>query len=127
MSLPMPPNVIVDIYRGCTPSQALPGGSPALIGVPGFLQPVVQTGRHGTANYLKWTHILYLDAAVDIRDAYNGQANSETIANADTVVLENKTSFVVVYVELALRSTPNVHIRAYLDRLQPSAWPTEAT
>jgi hypothetical protein len=131
MSLPMPPNVTVDIYRGCSPAAPYLGGAPAVPGVKAYLQPRVQTGRHGTALYLKWTHILYTDATVDVRDAYNGQLNALTAANADTVVLTDpvnntKTAFYVAYVELALKGTALAHFRVYLDRFQPQTWPSAA-
>jgi hypothetical protein len=131
MALPMPPNVTVDIYRGTNVASPSPGGPPALAGVPGYLQPRVQTGRHGTALYLRWTHILYTNPGVDVRDAYNGQLNAWQSANADTVVLRdavNKTAtpFIVVYVERALIATSQDHYRVYLDRFQPQTWPSQA-
>ena len=133
MALPMPPNVSVDIYTGANPSSPYPGGAPRQPSVPGYLQPRVQTGRHGTALYLKWTHILYVGPAVDVRDAYNSQFNSPTTNNADTVVLSDstnpttaRTAFYVVFVEVALHGTGYAHQRVYLDRFQPSQWPTDA-
>lgn len=128
----MPTNVNVDIYRNADPSNPYGGGQPAGLGVPGYLQPRVQTGRHGTALYLKWTHILYLNPGVDIRDAYNSQldpARNNTLA--DVVMLADpqsgsRTAFYVVYVEAALFGGAASHLRAYLDRFQPASWPTQA-
>jgi hypothetical protein len=131
MSLPMPPNVSVDIYRTTNVNSPTPGGVPAVAGVPGYLQSRVQTGRHGTALYLKWTHILYVNVGTDVRDSYNGQVNSWNSANADTVVLRDSidktaTAFIVVYVERALIGTSQDHYRVYLDRFQPQSWPSQA-
>src|SRR5260370_882963 len=126
--LPIPSNVSVDIYRMANPNNPLPTGSPAVPGVQGFLKPVLQTGRYGSAQYLKWTHILILPPNTDIRDAYNTQLDpARNNTQGDTVVLTdsggvNKTPFFVVFVELAFRGTPLAQIRVYLDRFQPSAW-----
>lgn len=133
MSLPTPANVTVDIYRTANLSNPYPGGSPAVSGVPGFLKPVVETGRSGTANWLHWTHILYLPPETDIRDAYNSQldpARNNTLA--DTVILQDsavagrKTAYYVVFVEVVARGSPAQHLRVYLDRFAPNGWPTDS-
>jgi hypothetical protein len=130
--LPIPQNVTVDIYRMSNPMNPLPTGAPAVPGVPGSLIPWPQSGRQGTASYLKWTHILTLPPGTDVRDAYNSQLDpSRNNNNADTVVVTDsrgtkKTPYYVVFVELAFRGTPMAQIRVYLDRFQPSAWPTDA-
>lgn len=130
--LPIPSNVTVDIYRMANPQMPVPQGNPAVPGIKGYLKPVVQTGRHGTAQYLKWTHILILPPNTDVRDAYNTQLDPNRQNNsADTVVLTdsggvNKTPFYVVFVEQAFRGTPLAQIRVYLDRFQPSAWPVDS-
>ena len=128
MALQMPTNVTVDIYRTANP------GSPYTLGalsatVKGFLKPDAPSGRYGAASWLKWTHILYLNPSVDIRDAYNSQldpARDDTLA--DTVILTGtagrKTAFYVVLVEQISRGSYAGHIRAYLDRFQPEEWPT---
>jgi hypothetical protein len=114
------------------PNMPLPTGSPAVAGVPGYLKPVVTNGRFGSAQWLKWTHILILPPGTDIRDAYNTQLDpARNNTNADTVVLTDsggtkKTPFYVAFVELAFRGTPLAQIRAYLDRFQPSAWPADS-
>jgi hypothetical protein len=132
MALPMPPNVTVDIYRNSNPANPLPGGNPALAGVPGYLTPYVQTGRFGSAQWLKWTHILFLAPGTDVRDAYNTQLDPARSNNAaDTVVLTDsggvkKTPFYVVFVELAYKGTPLAQLRVYLDRFQPSQWPVDS-
>lgn len=133
MALPMSPNVTVDVYRGSNPGSPYALGLQVYAGVGGSLQPRVVTGRHGTANWLKWTHILYLTPDYDIRDAYNSQLDpSRNNAAADTVIvssttgLASQTAFYVVYVELAAQGAGAAHLRVYLDRFQPSSWPTDA-
>ncbi len=128
----MPPNVTVSIYRTANPSSPYPGGSPAVSGVQGYLKPAVMDGRFGTAMYLKWTHILYIPPGIDIRDAYNSQLDpSRNNTIADTVILNDsttsaKTAYYVAYVEIIARNSPMQHIRVYLDRFQPSSWPTDS-
>jgi hypothetical protein len=132
MALPLPANVTVNIYRTANPANPYNLGSAGPQNVKGYLQPRVQTGRHGTATWLKWTHILYVDPTVDVRDAYNTQLDpARDNTKADTVILLDsggvkKTAFYVTFVELALRGTPQSHLRVYLDRFQPSAWPVDA-
>jgi hypothetical protein len=92
----------------------------------------VQTGRNGVANWLKWTHILYVAYGTDIRDAYNSQLDPARNNNiADTITLADQknnstTAFYVVYVEAALIGTPAAHLRVYLDRFLPNSWPSQA-
>lgn len=132
MTLPTPINCTVSIYAG---SNAV---SPYSLGtlrstVSGHLEARTQDGRYGSALWLKWTHWLLVDAEVDIRDAYNSQLDpSRDNANGDTVILLDsggvkQTAFYVVFVEQIARGTAAAHQRVYLDRFQPSAWPTDAT
>jgi hypothetical protein len=128
----MPPNVTVDIYRNSNPNNPLPTGVPAVPQAQGYITPYVASGRLGSAQWLKWTHILYLAPGTDVRDAYNTQYDPARSNNlADTVVLTDsggvkKTPFYVVFVELAFRGTPLAQLRVYLDRFQPSQWPVDA-
>jgi hypothetical protein len=133
MALLLPPNVTVNIYRTASPGTPYILGAAGPQNVKGYLKPAVQNGRFGSALYLKWTHILYLDPSVDVRDAYNSQLDpARNNALADTVVLldaanaPTKVAFYVSFVEQVARGTPASYLRAYLDRFQPSAWPTSA-
>ena len=133
MSLSLPINVKVDIYRTVNPSSPYPGGSPAVEAVPGHLRPAASNGRSGTADYLKWTHILFLPPGVDVRDAYNSQLDpARDNTKADTVILKDsavagrKTAYYVVFVEVVNRGGAEQHLRVYLDRFAPSAWPTDS-
>jgi hypothetical protein len=131
MTLAVPSNVTVSIYAGSNPS------SPYLLGAlrstqQGYLMPKVQDGRYGSAQWLKWTHWLLLNPGVDIRDAYNSQLDpSRNNALGDTVIELDaggvqQTAWYVVFVELIGAGTPMAHLRCYLDRFQPSGWPTSA-
>lgn len=133
MALPMPPNVTVNIYRTANPSSPYTLGTAGPQGVPGYLRPALSTGRNGSASWLKWTHVLSLPPGIDVRDAYNSQLDpARNNAIADTLILVDsrnaaaRTAFFVVFVEVALRGSPLQHLRVYLDRFQPSAWPVDA-
>jgi hypothetical protein len=133
MALVSTTNVTVSIYAGSNAASpyalgALRNGGP----VKGYLMPKVQDGRFGSALYLKWTHWLLLNPTVDIRDAYNSQLDpARNNALGDTVIELDasgvkKTAWYVVFVELIGPGTPSSYLRCYLDRFQPSAWPTTA-
>lgn len=132
-SLFMPPNCCVDIYRTANPASPYPGGAPAVECAPGFLKPAVQHGRFGSAEWLKWTHVVYLPPGTDIRDAYNSQldparndAAADTVIIKDTAISGRKTAYYVVFVELVARRTPVQHLRVFLDRFAPNGWPTDS-
>jgi hypothetical protein len=130
MGLPLPSNVTVDVYRNSNPASPVPGGMPAVPGVPGNLIPRMATGRYGSALWLKWTHLLLLPAGTDVRDAYNSQLDPARNNNAaDTVVVTdsngNRVPYYVAFVEEAFRGSPFALIRVYLDRFQPQQWPTD--
>src|SRR5262245_27953620 len=128
MALPMPTNVTVDIYRTANPGAPYTLGALSAGNVRGFLKPAAQHGRFGSPSSLKWTHILYLAPNIDIRDAYNTQLDpARDNTKGDTVILKDgakQTAFYVAFVERVAHGTPQVHLRAYLDRFQPSNWPT---
>src|SRR5215467_8987671 len=113
MALLVPTNVSVSIYRTANPASPYTLGS-LVVSTRGHLKPVAQSGRFGSASWLKWTHILLLAPTVDVRDAYNSQLDpSRDNTKADTV-------------EQVSRGTPAAHLRVYLDRFQPNAWPNDA-
>ena len=100
--------------------------------MPCYLNAAVADGRFGSANWLCWTHVLFLPPGTDIRDAYNSQQDpSRTNSNGDTVIVNgvsdsNKTAYYVVFVEVIARGSADTYLRAYLDRFAPSAWPTDS-
>ncbi|OAI46877.1 hypothetical protein AYO44_10500 [Planctomycetaceae bacterium SCGC AG-212-F19] len=126
MSLPMPVNAAVDIYRGFSATSPYPpvSANPAVQGVGGHLRHHVRNGRFGSAQGLKWTHVLSLPDGIDVRSAYNSQLNTWQPANADTILLPDYpipgwcTAFLVVLVQ-RIRGGAVSYQRAYLDRMQP--------
>src|SRR5581483_8677285 len=132
MALIIQSNVTVEIYRTADPASPYNLGTLSAT-VKGYLKPDVEQGRLGSAEWLKWTHQLYLDPVVDIRDAYNSQldpARDNTLADIvvlyDTAVPTRKTAFYVVFVEQVSRGHHAGSVCAFLDRFQPEAWPTSA-
>src|SRR5271154_5072144 len=132
MALPVPANVSVSIYRTSSASSPYSLGTPGPADVPRYLNAAVAEGRFGSANWLRWTHVLFLPPGTDIRDAYNSQQDpSRANSNGDTVIVNgiadsNKTAYYVVFVEVIARGSANAYLRAYLDRFAPNAWPTDS-
>lgn len=121
MSLPIQPNTTCDVYRYLNAPPAAPDGA----GVPGLLLPDWRRGQEAggrSTPWLTWTHVMLVDANVDIRDLYLGVA-ATSLNDRVYVPDQSGTPFNVVFVELVQRGTPNEHKRVYLDRQQP-AWPT---
>lgn len=127
MSLLLPVNAVVDVYRGFNVTNPYPGSGATLAvrGARGHLKHHVRHGRFGSAADLKWTTVLYLPPGSDVRSAYNSQLNAWTPANADTVVLADYpiagwcTAFLVVLVQRLNRGTLAECQRVCLDRLKP--------
>lgn len=67
---------------------------------------------------LRWTHLLYLDADVDIRDSYPSAP-----AHRAYVPDKNGTGFDVVFVELVNRGQAAKYKRVFLDR-RAVTWPS---
>jgi hypothetical protein len=124
-------NAIIDIWRGVNISNPVPTGDPDVRDVPAVLYPAMEQGRGHYSGFLRYTHLLLTPKDIDVRDAYNSNQNTATVANADTVVVYDsedktkKTPFMVVFVELVNRGSVNAYLRVYLDRFQPSSWPTD--
>lgn len=132
-NLPSAANCTIDIYRGTNVVTGLPSGAPVIQGVKGHLINKFKHGRKVYPPAPRITHVVLLDGTIDIRDAYNSALNTLNPAQADTVMLHDSASgqpttpFYVVYVERLLRGGQGEHLRVYLDRFQPSQWPTDAT
>ena len=125
MALPVPPNVTCDVYHAGTN----PPAAPAVAGVPCFLHADFRGGVAGagaaaaTAAQAVWTHVLLVDKAVDVRDAYTGSL--VFTAGSDIYVPDQTgTRFRVVFVERIGIGTAQEHKRVYLDRGQPPSWPS---
>jgi hypothetical protein len=120
MAIPIQPNTTCDVYRSGT----APPAAPAVAGVACYLQPDWPGGQeHGDRGaQLAWTHVMLVDAGVDLRDAYTG---AMTRVNQDTVYVPDKngTAFTVVFIERVHRNQATDHKRIYLDRQTPG-WPT---
>src|SRR5579872_6156300 len=116
MSLPMPANNTCDVYR----SGHTPPTSPDVSGVRCYLMPYGQSSLM-TPNF---THVLYVDAAVDIRDNFIASTFSAG-GSADTVYIPNQggTPFLVVLVRRYGQGTAFDHKRVLLARQAPT-WPT---
>jgi hypothetical protein len=67
----------------------------------------------------RWTHLLYLDADVDVRDSY-----PNTPVHRVYVPDQDGTGFDVVFVELVGRGGAARYKRVYLDRREVT-WPSD--
>ena len=117
MALPIPSTTTCDIYR----NGVAPPAAPTIAGVPCVLQNDWRGGQEAgdrQANALTWTHVMLIDAAVDIRDCYSGAC---TNSPQDSVYIPDGTGtqYHVIFVEAALSGTANAHQRVYLDRQAP--------
>lgn len=122
MSLPIQTNATCDIYRNGN----APPAAPDVAAVAGLLVPDWRRGQEAGdrgSPWLSWTHVLLVGPTVDIRDLYTGTAGS---AAQDMVYIpdQNGTPFLVTFIELVQRGSPDVHKRVYLDRQTPT-WPTD--
>jgi hypothetical protein len=113
MSLPVAPNTTCDIYR----TGVAPPSAPSVAAVPCVLQNDWRGGQQGrdrATGTLTWTHVLLVDVAVDIRDAYIG---ASTLSPQDTVYVPDSTGtpYAVIFIEIV----DHAYKRAYLDRQLP--------
>ena len=85
-----------------------------------FLMPLGQS----TLTTSSYTHVLYVDATVDVRDNFIASSFSAG-ANADNVYIPNQngTKFTVVLVRRYGKGTTSDHKRVLLARQAPT-WPT---
>jgi hypothetical protein len=121
MSLPMPANVSVDIYRSGNGTN-----TPDVAAVAAFLQPKGQSTLT-TENY---THILYVDWRVDIRDAFTSGLTwgpaADIVYLPAGIIPANATKFQVVLIRRMARGTASDHKQVLLQRSFTVAppWPT---
>jgi hypothetical protein len=109
-------NTTCDIYY----SPHAPPANPDVAGVPCHLRARFAEGSAESvgSQTFRWTHLLYLDAGVDVRDSWpNNPVNKVFIPD------KNNTGFTVVFVELVNRGTPASYKRVFLNRQVPT-WPT---
>lgn len=127
MSLPLPANVAVSIYRGFNAANPYPAISvqPDSAGVAGHLEHHIASGRFGVGLYLHWTNVLLLPADTEIRSAYDSQLNGYVPTRADTVLIADHptpgwcSAFRTVLVQRRGRGQSWQHQRVYLDRCLP--------
>jgi hypothetical protein len=114
----IPTNTTCDIYR----AGSAPPAAPSVAGVRCHLTPAYAQGQAlVSASYL-YTHVLLVNADVDVRDGYD---NNTFGAGLDSVYVpdQNGTRFYVVFVERADRGTSGDHKRVFLRRGTPG-WPS---
>ncbi len=110
-------NTTCDVYR----STGVPPATPDVAAVSCALIPAFREGSEASEGDqdFRYTHVLYCDPEVDIRDSYPAAPAADTIYVPD----RTGTGFQVVFVELVNRGQPNGYLRVYLDRKAPT-WPT---
>lgn len=136
MSIPQLPNVTFDIFRGFdTAATNLDPDNPpihpqwlvqkpAVEGAQGWMMQHMQAGRFGRNDKLFWTHLMYVDRNLDIRDPWNS-LGTYSAANADTILVRDFprtnmiTPFMVVVIERFSRQLKDDSLRVYLDRCGP--------
>ena len=123
MPLPTPPNTTCDIYRNTN----APPAAPDVAGVSCHLRPdwargMEQADHNALPVGLVWTHVVLMDVAVDVRDAYQGGLG---YLQEDTIFIpdQNGTPFRVTFIERVFRGAAQEHKRVYVDRQAPT-WPT---
>jgi hypothetical protein len=124
MALPLVPNTTCDIYRaGVTPPAAPAAGNirchfrPAPAPAAAKLETPVGT--------ILYTHVLLVEAAVDIRDPYVGAGGSGSPEDGVYVPAGAASPrYQVVFVDRVGRGGPNDHKRVFLERQAP-AWPSD--
>lgn len=121
MALPFAPNATCDIYRAGN----APPSAPDVAGVSCHVRPAYREGRErgdSEAAQLRYTHVLSVDLAVDVRDDFSAFTGSAT--NRDVLYIPDQTGvgFQVNFVERVNRGGSGDHKRVYLDRKLP-AWP----
>jgi hypothetical protein len=121
MTLPMGSNTTCDVFRVNNNTT-----TPNVAGVSVYLVPRFSAGgTHAFQSALEYSHVLYCDATIDIRDGYSGGTIGLTADNVwvPSYNAGKGTKFTVVFVERIGRGTGVDHKRVYVQRLSP-AWPT---
>ena len=79
---------------------------------------------HGDSSSFRWTHLCYVQMGLDVRDSWPSapvnQFLSPSVLNQDGI----PTIYLVVFVEVVNRNTPNAYQRLFLQRQDPD-WPTQ--
>lgn len=114
MSRPFPANTTCDIYRSGNAPPSSPAVAGAAIHITGNFTWRLEGGE-GLAAELRYTHVMLVEAAVDVRDGF---ASFSSISGPDTVYVpdQNGIPLQVVFVERRQRGTAQDHKRVYLHR-----------
>ena len=109
-----------DVYR------PFGAGSPVTTGIAGRLVPDLPAGRGRSGALLLWTHYIDVDVTADIRDGCTRVGGADTLqyADGDEVRIPDGSGsrYVVVWVEMHNRDTPQQFKRVYLLRAV-AVWP----
>jgi hypothetical protein len=108
MSLSMPPNVEFVVLRIGSPPSAVR---------PGRLEPAYEAGATGV-EHLRYTHVLFADPSVDVRDAFNDfglPGTPDQVAVPDA----SGTAWDVVFVDRPRPDSPHDVVRVLLCRRLP--------
>jgi hypothetical protein len=116
MSLPMPANVTCDIYHGSN----TPPGPPDVAGAAAYLEEDFSNLKPSTNPPFVWSHLLRVEATVDVRDSYNGVSAGSAVFVPD----QSGTKFQVQAVARVGRGTAVDHKIVYLLRSVVS-WPSD--
>jgi hypothetical protein len=124
MSIPMAPNTTCDIYHW----GAAPPSPPSVAGVKCYLTPVGQstltTPQSYTGTQAGYTHKLYVDHTVDIRDGTGMASLSPNQPDSFYVPDKNGQQFQVVMVRRYGRGTATDYLIVLAKRLS-ATWPQQ--
>ena len=121
MSLPFTPNVTCDVYR----SGNAPPAAPDVAGLAGHLTLAFPEGYEIAEGVTteRYTHMLRVDLAADVRDSATGFGSSGGTADTVYVPDKNGTQFLVMGVIRSAYGSAQDHRIVYLRR-GTTGWPT---
>ncbi len=111
------PNTTADLYV----SPNAPPAAPDQAGVAVHLEAEFEMAtQHSQLDpTFRWTHRMYLQDTTDVRDSFPAAP-----ANSAYIPSKTGTQFLIVFVEVLNRNTPNQYKRVFLKRQAPT-WPTD--
>jgi len=116
MGLPAP-NTTADLYISPNAPPAAADQAAVAVHLEAEFEMATQHAQ-GDATF-RWTHRMYVQDSTDIRDSWpNAPVNSAYIPT------KNDTQFLIVFVEVVNRNTPQQYKRVFLYRKTP-VWPTD--
>ena len=131
--MPSVTNISFDVYPGYNAAKPYPDNTvaPKLQSVRGYMRHHVKAGGFGyqMPQPIFWTHNLYVPLGTNIQDAYKTQLGIGAVSQGDTILVSDYPlpgrcqAFLVVLIQVLDRGTPNMQLRIFLDRAQPSLNP----